>query len=226
MSNHILRKTTLKILQRIRASRFQKPALRLLVGLHNQSYHAISFFASQKGRHPKHDILQYHRFFLENVKPEDKVLDIGSGTGEIAFKISQKAQTVLGIDINSENIKKSQSAYKKNNLKFIQGDATKYSTEEQFDVIILSNVLEHIENRVGLLKQFALLAPKILIRVPLITRDWLTVFKKNEGFEYRLDRTHHTEYTEAGFRKEISAAGLKISELHTRFGELYAVIHS
>ena len=66
---------------------------------------------------------------------------------------------------------------------------------QKFDVIILSNVLEHIENRIEFLQKIKNLAPKILIRVPMINRDWITLYKKELGVEWRLDKTHYIEYT-------------------------------
>ena len=48
--------------------------------------------------------------------------------------------------------------------------------------VTLSNVLEHIEKRTSFLKKlidaFEDKDIKFLIRVPLITRDWLPVYKK------------------------------------------------
>lgn len=214
----------LSFLEWLRRSFLRKPILRFLVWLHNGSYHWISFFASYKGLHPKHDIQNYFKFFLDNIWENDNVLDIGSGNGFVAFKVSQKAKKVTGIDISGKNIKEAKSKYSQSNIKFIQGDATVYSFPGSFDAIILSNVLEHIKNRTDFLSKIKKLAPKILIRVPLITRDWVSVYKKNEGFEYRLDDTHYIEYTEEGFAEEMAKAGLEIENFYVRFGELYAVV--
>jgi len=67
----------------------------------------------------------------------------------------------------------------------------------------LSNILEHIENRVKFLNKIKNLAPKILIRVPMINRDWITLYKKELGVEWRLDKTHYIEYTLESFEKEL-----------------------
>jgi 2-polyprenyl-3-methyl-5-hydroxy-6-metoxy-1,4-benzoquinol methylase len=198
--------------------------LQILVKLHNASYHWISFFAAHEGPHPKHEIQQYHQFFLDNISPTDQVLDIGSGTGSVAFDIATKARKVTGIDILEANVRGAKKQYSRSNLEFIYGDATTFTFTETFDAITLSNVLEHIENRERFLKDIKKLAPKLLIRVPLITRDWISVWKKNEGFSYRLDDTHFIEYTEEGFAEEMRSAGLKIESSYVKFGEFYAVV--
>jgi len=202
----------------------RKPILRALVWMHNWSYHLISLFASFDGTHPKHDILKYHEFFLDRISSIDTVLDVGSGSGKVAYELAGKAAHVYGIDIRPVNVERARKAYQANNLSFIEGDATVHDFDRPVTVIVLSNVLEHIEDRVGLLQKLSQLAPKILIRVPMITRDWITVFKRNEGFEYRLDDTHYIEYAIESFEQEMKEAELQITELKVEFGELYAVV--
>ena len=218
------RQLVLEILRLTRASRLRRPILRLLVWLHNTSYHLISFYASPSGIHPKHDIQKYHEFFLEYVSPADRVLDVGCGQGEVASDVAAKAAQVVGVDIEPASIARAQENYHRPNLAFLVADATTYNFSQTFDVVILSNVLEHIKDRVEFLQKLQRLSPRILIRVPMITRDWISVYKKNEGFEYRLDDTHYIEYDEPTFRREMAAAGLTILHLHVNFGELYAVV--
>lgn len=208
----------------LRKSFLRKPLLTILVAIHNSSYHWIGFFSSHEGIHPKHKIQNYHQFFLDNISANDRVLDIGSGDGAVAFDVALKAKRVTGIDILHKNIILSEKKYHKDNIEFIEGDATTFDFKETFDVVILSNVLEHIENRVIFLKNVKRLAPKILVRVPLITRDWISVWKRDSGFSYKLDDTHFTEYTEETFQEEMEKAGLKIDSYYVKFGEFYAVV--
>lgn len=217
-----LRTSALATLQQLRQSSLRRPILKSLVWLHNTSYHAISFFSSHSGLHPKHAILNYHQFFVDRVNATDRVLDVGSGNGAVAFDVAQKAKQVVGIDIRPRNVASATEKYQRANLRFIQGDAVAHAFSEAFDVIILSNVLEHIEHRVEFLQKLSAIAPRLLIRVPLLSRDWISVYKKQQGFEYRLDDTHFIEYTEENFRQEMQEAGLVVQYLHTAFGELYA----
>jgi 2-polyprenyl-3-methyl-5-hydroxy-6-metoxy-1,4-benzoquinol methylase len=199
--------------------------LKLGVYMHNWGYALISSASVRlnNGIHPKHEIMGYHQFFIDNVLENDTVLDVGCGNGYLAYDIAKKAKRVVGIDINKKNIKFAEKYYKRENLEFILGDATKYQFNESFDVIILSNVLEHIKNRVEFLKRLKNIAPKFLIRVPLITRSWLPVYLKELGHEYRLDKTHYIEYMEEEFFEEIEKAGLEIESYYAKWGELYAV---
>lgn len=200
--------------------------LKILVWIHNFSYRLIGVLAIKEngGIHPKHQILNYYEFFLNNVSPTDKILDIGCGNGACTNAVAKKVAKAVGIDISKKNIELAKKKFFNNNLQYIIGDATTYDFKENFDVIMLSNVLEHIESRIEFLEKIKKLAPKILVRVPLLTRDWLAVYKKEKGYEYRLDKTHFIEYSEESFGGEIAAAGLKIEDYYTKFGELYAII--
>ncbi|MDD3607710.1 MAG: class I SAM-dependent methyltransferase [Candidatus Moranbacteria bacterium] len=200
--------------------------IKIFVFLHNFSYKAISMLVVKKngGLHPKHRILNYHDFFLTNIQLDDSVLDIGCGNGAVAYDLAKKSRKITAIDISKENIEIARKKFSQKNLEYIIGDATNYDFKSAFDVIILSNVLEHIKNRVDFLSKIKKLAPKILIRVPLLTRDWLSVYKKENGFEYRLDPTHYTEYTEEDFMEEIKRSGLSIEKYYVKFGEIYAII--
>lgn len=202
-----------------------KIILKFLVWIHNFSYRLIGVFAikENKGLHPKHKIINYYDFFSSNVSPNDSVLDIGCGNGACINTVSKKVNKAVGIDISGKNIKLAKKRFSNSNLQYIIGDAISYEFKENFDVIILSNVLEHIEKRIEFLKKIKKLAPRILIRVPLITRDWLAIYKKEKKMEYRLDPTHYIEYTEDGFKKEMWEAGLEIKSFYVKFGELYAV---
>jgi len=201
--------------------------LKIFFIINRRSHWAISKLArylEKDGIHPKHRIMNYHQFFVDNIGKNDNILDIGCGNGFVAYDIAQKAKTVLGIDINKQNIEFAKEHYQQKNLTFIIGDATKCQFKNHLDIVVLSNVLEHIKNRVAFLRKIKKIAPKILIRVPMINRDWLTLYKKEKGAEYRLDKTHFIEYTIDSFQREIKKAGLKIKSYSIQFGEIWAVI--
>ena len=174
--------------------------------------------------HPKHRLLNYHQFFLDNIKETDSVLDIGCGNGALSYDVAQIAKKVVGVDIVAKNIEFAKRKHQHNNLSYIVADATKDLRQEKYDVIILSNVLEHIENRPAFLKSIRGLANKYLIRVPMFNRDWIPLYKKELGIESRLDLTHFIEFTEPVFRKELTDAGFKIDALSVQFGEIWSVL--
>lgn len=175
------------------------------------------------GLHPKHHLMRYYEFFLENIHSGDTVLDIGCGNGFVATQIAKKAKLVTGIDTDRHNIAlaRKRSA---TNTEFFLGDATIYRFRQHYNVVVLSNVLEHIQNRVPFLQKIQPLAKTFLIRVPMVDRDWLPLYRKKLGMFYFCDSTHFTEYTFESFRQEMAEAKLEITSHTIRFGEIWAVV--
>ena len=123
--------------------------LKLFLWLHSFSYRMSGLLAMKlEGIHPKHRIMKYHEFFINNIDEDDIVLDVGCGNGILTYEIAKKAKRVVGIDIDEKRIEFAKKNFSRENIVYICGDATQYIPEEEFDVIVLSNVLEHIQNRV------------------------------------------------------------------------------
>ncbi len=201
-------------------------SLNLFVYLDNFSYKVLTKLAiiDNSGTHPKHKILGYHKFFKDNIEQGDRIVDIGCGKGENAYDISSKAKQVIAIDIREKSITYAKEHYTRENLEYIVGDVLTYNFENKFDKIVFSNVLEHIKDRVAFLRHLHNVSDVILLRVPMIDRDWLTVYKKEKGFEYRLDPTHYIEYTMDELRKELAESSWEVEKYSIQFGECWAVL--
>ena len=65
-------------------------------------------------------------------------------------------------------------------------------------------------------------AGRVLIRVPLLERDWLVALRRELRLWHYSDPTHTTEYDVETFRRELAEAGLEIVELTIRWGEIWA----
>lgn len=204
-------------------------ALKLLFEIEREIYSMESQYAKKygKGIHTKHKHIKYHDLFIKNIKPYENVLDIGSGNGFLSYDMAKKVKgaKVTGIERNEKNLEFARSHYKHNNLKFIKGDVSKELPAGKFDVITLSNVLEHIEKRVNFLEtlQRCFNPKRFIIRVPLFERDWRVPLKKELGIDYRLDPTHFIEYTKESFLDELKHAGLKTLKIEYRWSEIWCV---
>jgi SAM-dependent methyltransferase len=181
-----------------------------------------------KGIHTKHKHMDFHAFFVKNINSGESVLDIGCGYGALAKSIAEKTgcSKIVAIDISEQNIKKAQEISSNEKIKYVIGDIRNDITPEHFDVVVLSNVLEHLTERVVLLKKLkeTVTPSRFLIRVPMFERDWRVPLKKELGIEWRLDKTHETEYSLKEFQNEIQCAGLNICEMVIKWGEIWAVI--
>lgn len=179
-----------------------------------------------EGEHPKHRLMKYHDFFISNIPDGSRVLDIGCGYGAVARSIAKNVKnvTVTGIENNKERHEQAERGNQLKNLNFIYGDALKLENDEGWDIIVMSNVLEHIDSRVDFLKRIMeLMAPKkILIRVPLFERNWEMPMRKELNINYYSDSTHFIEHTTVEFEQEIINSGLKIDCVQYIWGEIWA----
>ncbi len=202
-------------------------ALKAILRVHSHTYSlagSLSKKIEKDGIHPKHRLMNYHKFFVDNVSENDSVLDIGCGNGALTYDIAKKAKTVVGIDLSEKNISIAKKKYSRENIEYIHGNALTDLLDDKFDVIVLSNIIEHIDKRVEFLNSLKDLAPKFLIRVPMLNRSWIDLYKKELNIEYRLDTTHFIEYTYEGFMEEIEGGGLSVFDCSIQFGEIWAVI--
>lgn len=185
----------------------------------------VKLHSRRGGRsHPKHEIDRFHEFFFEEIGPRDRVLEVGSAYGDVANALAERAAKVTGLEIRKDAHQKAVTSFRRANLELVCGDFFAFDRPpNSFDVVVMSNVLEHVDDRIGFLSKAAELAPKLLVRVPAFDRSWLVPFKKSHNVEWRLNRDHRTEYTEADLRGEIDAAGFELNRILCKWGNYCCV---
>jgi len=179
------------------------------------------------GEHPKHYLTMYHQFFINNVFDGESVIDIGCGYGSVSRSIARAKPNskILGIDNDKIRLQQALDSVNPSNLSFIYGDIIQHQFKENWDVVVLSNVLEHIENRIKFLLfvNSNTKAKRFLIRIPCYERDWQVPLRDNFGVNYFTDSDHKIEHKLYEFRDEIKQARLEITEVITSWGEIWAV---
>jgi len=88
-----------------------------------------------------------HRYaFASQFVSGKKVLDLASGEGYGCFILSEKAQFVVGIEIDEKSVTHAQQAYPKKNIEFRKGSILNIPIEGEkiFDVIVCFEAIEHI----------------------------------------------------------------------------------
>ena len=98
--------------------------------------------------------IKSHRmsYILEQIKDREiknlKILDVGCGGGIICEPLARLGAKVTGIDFAPNNIKAAKLHSKRNNLKinYIFKDIEKSKLDKKFDIILMFEVLEHLDN--------------------------------------------------------------------------------
>jgi SAM-dependent methyltransferase len=215
-------------LSSLRADPDKRRAVRELLVTYDDVYRELDLaaIAYEGGVHPKHRLTHYHDFFVERVRPGERVLDIGSGKGELAHDLVVRAGAdVVGVDRDPSHLAFARANFAHDRLEFRAGDVLAELPAGHFDVVVLSNVLEHLGPRVEFLRRVTDGAsPRVvLVRVPLYERDWTVPLKADVGLPSYWDPDHETEYDEVSFRRELGDAGLDVPELLVKWGEIWAV---
>ncbi|MEO1465259.1 MAG: methyltransferase domain-containing protein, partial [Cyanobacteria bacterium J06633_1] len=130
-------------------------ALHQLISTEDRLMTAMNALAIRYGQgvHVKHRLTHYHDFFVDRLRPEEVVLDIGCGYGAVAYSMVQRAHAqVTAIDINRKSIETAQRLHAHPNLTLVYGDILETVPSGSFETVVLSNVLEHLCDRIDFLK--------------------------------------------------------------------------
>ena len=118
-----------------------------------------------------------------------KLLDIGCGGGLISEPMSRLGANVTGIDASLNNIKIAESHSKKNNLKinYLNTSPEDFLNDEEFDVILNLEIIEHVEDVNLYFKSCAKLLKKNgIMFTATLNRTFTSYIKAIVGAEYIL----------------------------------------
>ena len=107
-------------------------------------------------------------FIKRQIDSENVVLDLGCARGDITEYLASISKFAVGIDHNALLIAEAMQRHCRGNLKYFCGDAIDYvsNSETAFDILILSHILEHLDEPVQFLKNYLGRFEKIFIEVP------------------------------------------------------------
>ena len=122
--------------------------------------------APDEARRLKRQSEFFHRCtsaFLESadITPGMKVLDVGTGIGDVAFLLAERVGpqgTVVGVDINPVMIdfaRQRAQAAGLTNVSFLQGDLLDLALDDHFDAVVGRAVLMYMQDRVAVLRRLS-----------------------------------------------------------------------
>lgn len=176
--------------------------------------------------------LRFLNQFLQHIKPESSILDLGCGTGFSAGYFTKQGMKSEGVDLSSSMIAIAQRNYP--DLKFYIADMTSFKPEHEFDAVWAGYSLFHFEqeffeqtlkNIKTYLKPGGILGlvmqegdgeieaeqpfkPTEKIYIHLYTEDQLEAILTNHGFEVIDKGVKQAETYEVSFNKLLLIAKL------------------
>ncbi|GAA0303212.1 SAM-dependent methyltransferase [Gracilibacillus halotolerans] len=91
-------------------------------------------------------VSEYGKSVIDLLSPnsEEKILDLGCGTGDLTYEISKTGVKVTGMDASPQMIKKAQQKYA--DIPFIVGNGEDFYIEETFDAVFSNAALHWMKN--------------------------------------------------------------------------------
>lgn len=116
------------------------------------------------------DMIRYDRILKNLPKQPQKILDLGCGDGYLSFLMAQQGHQVVSLDLSLNRLKKFRDIAREYGIEQKIGDVKQTGLKDQsFDVIVTSEVLEHIEGYPAVLLEAARLLKAngvLIITVP------------------------------------------------------------
>ncbi len=155
------------------------------------------------------------------ISPGSSVIDVGCGTGRLAFQLEDKVSEIVGIDISQKNISIANLNLKSNpsnRIKFIHNGIKGFSTNngKKFDYAVITYVIHEMppNEREEFLKNVAKISNKIIIGDYLIPRQGGFWNLLNELFEFAAGGDHYRNFKDfannGGINSLISKLNYKI----------------
>lgn len=163
-----------------------------------------------------------HRFMLKSFEPffkEGNCLELGSFKGDFTKRLLPFFKDITCVEASDEAIETARKEF--GNLKFVNALFEEVTLPEKYDNIILTHVLEHLDNPVAVMKRindewlsdngrFFLVCPnanapsrQIAVKMGLITHNAaITPAEKEHG--------HQITYSLDTLERDAKAAGLKV----------------
>ena len=172
------------------------------------SFKPLHKFNPIRIKYIKDSIIQYFNIKSKNIPLKNiNILDIGCGGGLISVPMKRLGANVVGIDASLKNIKVAKIYSKKNNLqiKYICSSPEKLKIKKKFDVLLMLEIVEHVNDINLFIKQsskflkknglmfvatlnktlksyiFAIIGAEYILNwLPIGTHDWEKFMKPNK----------------------------------------------
>jgi SAM-dependent methyltransferase len=181
--------------------------------------HETSFKIYSPSEHP---VRQHSKkFILENINKTNTVLDLGCNLGDISYLIAERAKEVIGIDRNKIAIEMANQQYKSHNLKFYNIEAIEFLKKNSapFDILILSHILEHLDDPKMFLLNFKDHFKQMYIEVPDFDRNFMNHYRKDLKLSLIYsDDDHVSEFDRNELKSLLSECNIEIFKEEFKYG--------
>ncbi|MEQ8439987.1 MAG: class I SAM-dependent methyltransferase [Ilumatobacter fluminis] len=168
------------------------------------------------------------RFDELGLRPDDRVLDVGSGFGRHVYECARRGARVVALDYAADEVVETRDTLAAmveqgeitpdRLIGVLQGDATRLPfPDDTFDVVITSEVLEHIQDDVAAISEMVrVLKPggRFAATVPAWSPEVVNWKLSDEYHAPKSVGGHVRIYTKTELRAKLRTAGLDVDGYH------------
>jgi SAM-dependent methyltransferase len=160
-------------------------------------------------------------FLTNKITASNSVFDLGCNSGDLSVLISEFSKNVVGVDYNKQLIENANRKYQRNNLSFICEEASMFlnKNKDKFDVLILSHILEHLDNPEEFLLKFKNFFKFVYIELPDFESSFSNSYRlKVKSDLIYTDLDHVSEFDRIEICEILKNCKIKIIESEFKFG--------
>lgn len=161
-------------------------------------------------------------FLVDKIRQDARILDLGCGRGFVAKRLLRKTRNILGIDYNAASIAEARGKFPDSGPEFVCADVFEYlekNAERRFDVVVLSHILEHLDEPGEFLGRLLAVSDFFYIEVPDFESAPLNAYRQSAGTDLAYnDADHVYEFDRAEMTALIAENNLRIVDSEFKWG--------
>lgn len=194
-------------------------------GLMNKLDDITNSWCEEKGF--EHVLVRYRIREVRKHARGSQLLDLGCGVGFLCRAMADKMSVIIGVDGSSRKIERARQVTKCDNITYVHSLFEVFEPAGVFDTVVMSNVLEHVEDPVTVLQRATewLTSNGIVI---VIVPNALALHKRIGRYMGLIDdfyaltpadksKGHRRIYDAENLRGDIEGAGLVVTKLSGLF---------
>ena len=171
---------------------------------------------------------RFEAFEISGWKEGDSVLDLCTGTGELALTFASRGAYVVGTDIARGMLRRALFKGRKHKTHWIEMDATQLAfADNAFDISLLSLALHHMPYDVQLrvLRELRRVTRKKVVLIEPNTPvdpNWVPIWK---FVATTIDESEHMhEWVHQDFPGTCAAVGMQVEAVHEKTHRLHKIV--
>lgn len=178
------------------------------------------------GIHPRHRIARFDEFVAARLAHGSKVLDLGCGDGTLTVSLADRVGgLVVGVDQNAASLRRARALAQVRGVqaRFIEDDLTTCLVEGAFDAVVLSGVIEQVDDAASMARKIVgWYAPKaIFIRAEAFDSTWKNEFRRGANVESSTGS--RAGLTRGEIEHCLGSAGYRPVEVTLRWGDYWVM---